>query len=82
MNQTRATPPGPGSGLGCLWGALGGGAIGFAFSSTVYLAVMPLLEASTGLVRELQGLAWNIVPVLTVLGAIGGALALGARRRR
>ncbi len=68
--------------LGWLWGALGGGAIGFALASTIYLLVTPVLEASTGLLREMQGLSWNLVPALTVLGMVAGALLIGRRRRR
>jgi len=82
MTQVPPTPPRPGSGLGWLWGALGGGAIGFTLASIIYLLITPMLEASTGLVRELQGLSWNLVPALTVLGAVLGGILIGARRRR
>lgn len=82
MDQTPATPRRPGSGLSWVWGALGGGAIGFAVASMIYLAITPLLEASTGLVRELQGLSWNLVPALTVIGAVLGGILIRARRRR
>jgi hypothetical protein len=56
--------------------------IGFALGSFAYLMITPVLEASTGWIRELQGLSWNLVPGLTVLGAGGGALLLGRRRRQ
>ena len=82
MDQTPSRPPRPGSGLRWLWGALGGGAIGFTLASIIYLAITPWLEASTGLVRELQGLSWNLVPALTVLGAVLGGVLMSARRRR
>jgi hypothetical protein len=82
MNQTPSTPPRRGPRLRWLWGALAGGAIGFALGYFTYLQVTPVLEASTGLVRELQGFAWNLVPGLTVLGAVGGGLLLGRGRRR
>ena len=75
-------PPRPGSRLGWLWGAIGGGAIGFAVASIIYLAITPVLEESTGLVRELQGLTWNLVPTMTVLGAVFGGLLMRARHRR
>lgn len=82
MNQTPVTPPGtpPRPSLRWLWGALGGGALGFALGSGVYLLITPVLEASTGLVRELQGLSWNLVPALTVLGAVLGGVLLARRR--
>ena len=82
MNQTPSPPRRPGPGLGWLWGALAGGAIGFALASVIYLLITPVLEASTGLVRELQGLSWNLVPALTVLGAVLGGVLMAARRRR
>lgn len=82
MNQTPATPPRPGASLRWLWGAIGGAAIGFALASIIYLAITPQLEASTGLVRELQGLSWNLVPALTVLGAVVGGVVMGTRHRR
>jgi hypothetical protein len=82
MKHTPGTPPStpPRPGLRWLWGALGGGVLGFALGSVAYLLVTPVLEASTGLVRELQGLSWNLVPALTVLGAVLGGVLLGRRR--
>lgn len=59
--------------------ALLGGAAGFVVASAGYLLVTPVLEASSGLLRELQGLAWNLVPGLTVVGCVIGWLAAGSR---
>jgi len=53
-------------------GALAGALVGFGVSSAVYVLVNPLLERSSGLLRETQGLLWSAVPVLTVLGAVLG----------
>lgn len=52
-----------------LLGAVVGGLLGFAAGSAVYLLLNPVLEESSGLVREMQGLLWNLVPLLTVAGA-------------
>lgn len=55
------------------WGfVLFGGAVGLAVGTAVYLGLNPVLEQSTGLVRELQGLLWNLVPLLTVVGMVLG----------
>jgi hypothetical protein len=51
---------------------LAGGAFGFVLGAGVYLAVNPILERSTGLVRETQGMLWNLVPLLTVIGMMLG----------
>ena len=82
MNQTPSASPRRGPGLGWIWGALGGGALGFGVGYTFYVLITPVLEASTGLVRELQGLSWNLVPLLTVAGAVLGGLLVSRRRRR
>ena len=50
--------------------------VGFAVAFTFYLLITPVLEASTGLIRELQGLTWNLVPALTLLGGIAGWLVV------
>lgn len=56
-----------------VWGSvLLGGALGLVVGSTVYLSVNPVLERSPGLVRELQGMLWNLVPLLTVAGMVLG----------
>lgn len=49
-----------------------GGALGLAVGTGVYLTLNPVLEASTGLVREMQGMLWNLVPLLTLLGMLLG----------
>jgi hypothetical protein len=46
----------------------------------VYALGSPVLERSAGLLRELQGPLWNVVPVLAVVGAAAG-WALAARSR-
>lgn len=54
---------------------VGGGAgalAGLGLSSAVYLLLTPVLEHSRGLVRELQGLLWNVVPLSTVAGGVLG----------
>jgi len=58
-----------------------GAVVGFGVSSLVYVLVNPLLERSSGLLRETQGLLWSTVPVLTVVGAVLGR-ALVRRRTR
>jgi H+/Cl- antiporter ClcA len=49
-----------------------GGAVGLAVATGVYLSLNPVLERSTGLEREMQGLLWNLVPLLTVVGMVLG----------
>ena len=51
-------------------------------ASVAYLLMTPVLEASPGWIRELQGLSWNLVPVLTVLGGVTGWMLTGPRRPR
>lgn len=65
-----------------LWGALGGGTTGFVLASVVYLLITPVLEASPGWIRELQGLSWNLVQGLTLLGGITGWVLTSPRRPR
>ena len=57
-------------------GILGGGPVGFAVGAVVYVLLNPVLEDASGWIRETQGLLWNLVPVLTVLGALVGRLLL------
>lgn len=52
--------------------ALLGGALGLAAATGVYLSLNPVLEESTGLAREMQGMLWNLVPLSTVLGMVLG----------
>lgn len=82
MTETPPTPQRRGARLNWLWGALAGGAVGFALASTIYLLITPVLEASTGLLREMQGLSWNLVPLLTLLGIVAGGLLAARRARR
>lgn len=60
-------------------GAIVGGLLGLAAGFSVYVAVNPVLEESSGLLRETQGLLWNLVPLLTLVGA---ALGWSVARRR
>jgi hypothetical protein len=60
---------------------LGGGLLGFAVGAAVYLTLNPVLEASTGWVRELQGMLWNFVPALTAAGLALGWAGAGRHRR-
>lgn len=61
-------------------GAVVGGLLGLVVGSSIYLVLNPVLEESSGLVREMQGLLWNLVPLLTLVGAGLGWWV--ARRRR
>lgn len=63
-----------------LWALLGAG-LGAAVGVIIYLLGVPVLEDSAGVIRELQGLLWNTVPLLTVGGSIAG-WAGWARARR
>lgn len=58
-----------------------GAAVGFIIATAVYLRVNPILEAANGPVRELQGLVWNIVPLLTVSGFVLGVWLMSRRPR-
>ncbi|MGA8248792.1 MAG: hypothetical protein WB797_17930 [Nocardioides sp.] len=49
-----------------------GGALGLAVATGIYRFLNPVLEASTGLTREMQGMLWNLVPLLTLLGMLLG----------
>ena len=60
--------------------AVAGGLLGFAVGSVVYLVMNPVLEQSSGLLRETQGLLWNLVPLLTLVGIALGVWVV--RRRR
>lgn len=46
-----------------------GALLGFAVGTAIYLGLNPVLEEAEGIVREMQGLLWNLVPVLTLVGA-------------
>jgi H+/Cl- antiporter ClcA len=62
-------------------GAALGAGVGLAVGTAIYLSVGPVLERSSGIAREMQGLLWNLVPLLTVVGAFLGALLLRSHRR-
>jgi H+/Cl- antiporter ClcA len=64
-------------------GAVVGGLVGLAAGSLLYVVLVPVLEESSGLVRELQGPLWNVVPFLTLAGiALGWWLSRRSRRER
>lgn len=65
--RTGGRRPGPVVAMGI--GAL----VGFTVGAALYVAITPLLEAAGGWVEELQGLSWNLVPALGVVGAVLGA---------
>lgn len=52
------------------------GALGAAIGALVYVMLNPVLEESTGFLRELQGPLWNLVPLLVLVG-IGLGFWLG-----
>ena len=82
MNGSPPPAPGRREYRRRLWGALGAGTAGFVLASIAYLLITPVLEASPGWVRELQGLSWNLVPGLTLLGGVIGWIVTGPRRPR
>lgn len=62
-------------------GVVVGGVVGLLAGWALYALGSPVLERSTGVVRELQGALWNAVPALTIVGAaVGWALARRHRR--
>ena len=67
---------------GLVLAVLAGATLGFVVSALVYVLAGPVLERSHGLVRELQGLLWNLVPLLTLLGAAAGWWTVVVYRRR
>jgi cell division protein FtsX len=56
------------------FGAAAGAVAGFLLGWGIYALATPALEASDGLIRETQGLVWNLVPLLTVAGGVLGYL--------
>ena len=63
-------------------GAIGSVAAGIVLASVGLPAGDAEWEGSPGWIRELQGLSWNLVPVLTVLGGVTGWLLSGPRGPR
>ena len=61
-------------------GVVIGAVIGFVLGATAYFVLAPWLESQSGLLREMQGFAFNLVPLLTLAG--GGLGAWWAVRRR
>lgn len=80
MNQSSSPSPKGSQFRRRLLAGVAGAVVGFALAFTFYLLITPVLEASTGVIRELQGLVWNLVPALTLLGGIAGWLLSGSRR--
>lgn len=63
-------------------GGLIGLVAGLALGALIYLPLSAWLETQTGLLRETQGLAWNLVPLLALLGGALGAGWVWRRGRR
>jgi len=61
--------------------AVVGGLLGFAVGSAIYLVLNPVLEGSGGLLREMQGPLWNLVPMLTLVGVALGVWGVRHRQR-
>lgn len=64
--------PGPPRGVrlaAIVLGAVVGGLLG----ATVYELVAPVLDRRTDALRDVQGLVWNLVPALAVVGALVAA---------
>lgn len=77
--MTTPTPEQPGSArivLGIVLGVV----VGFIIGAAAYFLLAPWLETRTGLLREMQGFAFNLVPGLAIVGGALGAW-WGARRR-
>lgn len=55
-----------------LVGAAAGALAGFAVATALWLALEPVLDRTDTWVRDLQGLLWNVIPLLTVVGALVG----------
>lgn len=72
MASIRRQDPRPRPRLVGMLGAIGGGITGFALAAGIYLLVNPVLEGSDSGIEELQGLLWNIVPLLTLAGVALG----------
>ena len=64
-----------------LLGAIVGGLVGFGVAWLIYTSLNGVLEASSGPAEQLQGLLWNVVPALTIVGATAGFLVAAARGR-
>lgn len=62
-------------------GVLAGAVLGLALGAGAYTALEPVLESADGIVRELQGFAWNLVPFGTVGGGVLGWIAVQRRGR-
>lgn len=54
-------------------GVIVGGVIGFIIGALAYFLLAPWLEDQSGLLREMQGFTFNLVPGLTILGGALGA---------
>jgi H+/Cl- antiporter ClcA len=61
--------------------AVVGGLLGFAMGSMINHLLNPVLEESSGLLREMQGLLWNLVPMLTLVGVALGVWVVRRHQR-
>lgn len=80
MNESR-TPKRHGPLLHLL-GATVGAAVGFGMAWVIYVSLVPVLENRDDWLRDLQGFLWNVVPLLTVGGAVLGWWFVRVRRDR
>ena len=62
-------------------GLVVGAAVGLLLGLLAYELGAPVLEESGGPLRETQGLLWNLVPLLTVVGAFVGLWTAGRGER-
>lgn len=60
-------------------GILAGALLGFGLGAGSYLGLSALLEVRGGWIEELQGMTWNLVPLLTIVGGAVGAKVVGRR---
>lgn len=55
-----------------LWRITLGAVLGGVLGASIYLLLAPWLEDQSGIVREMQGFAWNLVPGLFIVGGFLG----------
>lgn len=62
------------------FGVLVGVLVGFGLGALGYLGLSAMLVVRGGWIEELQGLTWNLVPLLTIVGGAVGARVVGRHR--
>lgn len=70
--MNASTPPEPRS-TRIVLGVVVGVIVGFIIGAAAYFLLSPWLETRTGLLREMQGFAFNLVPGLALIGGGLGA---------